>query len=291
MALYHQTINPESLWGALYEPDKPKQANKPGIRTVLFVSCNCGDQMIKNLALFEKKYPDDLNIVGIVTDDPVDPNARISIKKRIWSQYAPAEHQELLFKIICTAASLGVPCYSGAVKTDYFRALYQSWNPDVMLMFCFGQWIDSMIYDFPVMGSYNFHPSDLPKKMGAGTQPFQNAIKNGLKTSPLVIHQVTELIDMGPITGISPPINICLADGSYPASLLTLLDKITSFGGWMGVELIGEVIKRRKAGLNGPVGFIDFDRIIPAAVKGLLLSPAVNDLNETYEVPLHPILR
>jgi len=283
-------VDPSSIWGELYEPVKPKLNSGTGLRVVLFVSCNCGNTVLKCLSLFEKKHPGLLDITAVVTDDPVDPNARISLKKRIWGQYTPTERSKLKEKIIGTSMGIGIPCYTGAVKTEYFRDLYRSWNPEVLIMFCFGQKLDSFLYTFPVYGAYNFHPSDLPKQIGAGTQPFQNAIRNGLKTSPMVIHQVTELIDMGQIIGVSTPVNICLADGTYPKSLLTLLEKITSIGGWMSVQLIAEIIERKNKGLSGPQEWIDFAKILPENIKQLLMSPATNDLTEMYEVPLHPLL-
>ncbi|HBZ66253.1 MAG TPA: hypothetical protein DEO70_05395 [Bacteroidales bacterium] len=279
----------ESRWGALYTPLKPKK-EKEGLSTVLFVSCNSGNLLLKNLALYEAIYPEKLNIVGVVTDDPIDPEARISIKKRVWKQFTPQERSNLFNQTIDFAANLGVPCYSGAVKNAWFHDIFRSWAPEALLMLCFGQKIDAALFGFPLMGSYNFHPSDLQKKIGAGSQPFENTIKKGQKTSPLVIHEVTNVIDRGPIIGVSPQVNICLEDGSYPASILTLDDKITSLGGWMGVELIDTIIARKAAGEKGSVGEIDFIGKIPQSIKAILSKPAVNDLNEKYVIPRHPLL-
>ncbi len=279
----------ETRWGALYLPVKPKTKDE-GLRTVLFVSCNSGDLLLKNLALYEQIYPEKLNIVGIVTDDPIDPEARISIGKRVWKQFTPQERSRLFNRIIDFSTELGVPCYTGAVKTTWFHNLYRSWAPEALLMLCFGQKIDSVLFGLPVMGSYNFHPSDLRKKIGAGSQPFENIIRKGEKTSPLVIHEVTNIIDRGPIVGVSPQINICLEDGAYPANILTLDDKITSVCGWMGVELIDTIIARNVAGDKGPVSEIDFIGKMPEPVKTILNEPAVNDLNEKYIIPRHPLL-
>ena len=287
---YDIVKTPESEWGSLYLPKKQKDLTKKGLRTILFVSCDCGTLMIRNLALFEAKFPEKLNIVAVVTDDPIDPAAKITLKKRVWSQYTPEERQVIFQRLIDTTMDLGIPCYSGAVKTDFFRTLYRDLDPEALLMFCFGQKLDAAIYDYPTFGSYNFHPSDLPKKQGAGTQPFQNAIKNGLKSSPLVIHGVTDTIDIGPIVGASPYMNICLADGSYPSSIITLLNKLTSIGGWMGVALVEELISLKEHSEKSTVTNIDFEQIMPDDLKVHLSAPVVNDLNETYEVPLHPVL-
>ena len=290
MTWHKKILNNESLWGEYYEPLTPKINEGNGLRIVLFVSCNCGIRVLKQLSLFEKRNPGLLNLTGVVTDDPVDPLARISIKKRIWSQYTTDQRIELKNGIVNTSMKYGIPCYTGAVKTEYFKSIYRSWNPEVLIMFCFGQKLDEYLFEFPVMGAYNFHPSDLPKKIGAGTQPFQNAIRNGLTTSPMVIHQVTELIDMGPITGVSSPVNICLADGTYPKSLLTLLEKITSIGGWMCIELVSELIQLKAKGEKGTVEWIDFETVLPEHIKQFLMTPATDDLDEMYEVPLHPLL-
>jgi len=290
MTTFNKITDPRSLWGDYYEPVRSKLKHDKGLRVVLFASCNCGNNLIHCLSLFEKKYPGLLNVTGVATDDPLDPDAKISLKKRIWSQYTPEERGELKNKIIQSCMGFGIPCYTGAVKTDYFRKIYETWNPEALIMFCFGQKLDSYLYDFPVMGAYNLHPSDLPKKIGAGTQPFQNAMHNGLKTSPTVIHRITEMIDMGPVVGVSTPVNICLEDGTYPKSLLTLLEKITSIGGWMSIQLVSQIIDRKNKGETGPVTWIDFQKELPEEVRQLLMSPATNDLTEMYEVPLHPLL-
>ncbi len=286
-----QTLtSPETLWGALYQPPAPVKPTPGALRLALFISCNCGVNLLNNLYKLAAKNPGTIHIAGVATDDPTDPDARITLRKRVWNEYSPAERQELKEKMIGNCIGKGIPCYTGAVKTEYFRRIYREWNPDVLIMFCFGQKLDPFIYDYPVMGAYNLHPSDLPKKIGAGTQPFQNAIRNGLKSSPLVIHQITELIDMGPIVGVSPPVNICLADGSYPASILTLLEKITNIGGWMSVELVLEILKRKQSGHSGALERIEFDAVIPTPIRELLRQPATNDLSELYEVPPHPSL-
>lgn len=287
---YNIIKNIGSEWGALYVPVIPKKERKSALRVVLFVSYDSGNLTLKDLGRFETLFPDKLNIVGVATDDPVDPKAKISIKKRIWSLFDADKHQAIMQRVIDESIRIGTPCYTGAVKTDYFRNLFHEWNPDVLIMNCFGQWLDSFLFTTPRMGSYNFHPSNLPKKIGAGTQPFHETIRNRMTSSPMVIHGVTEIIDMGPIIGVSPAVNICLHDGSYPESLVTLLNKITSVGGWMGVELIQAIIRRKGMELSGLIDPIDFGKVMPESVKRILAKPAVNNLNEKYEIPKHPLI-
>jgi folate-dependent phosphoribosylglycinamide formyltransferase PurN len=290
MKEYKKITDSESLWGDLFLPDKPKLNQGKGIRLVLFVSCNGGNNLLNALALYEQRYPDQLNIIGVATDDSINPNARITKKKRVWNEYNDEERSELRSKVLDSCMNIGVPCYTGSVKTDYFRNIYKTWNPELLFMLVFGQKLDSFLFDYPTIGAYNFHPSDLPKHIGIGPQPFHEAIRKGLKTSVFTIHKITELIDIGPTTGISTPINICLEDGTYPKSVITMFEKITSVSTWMGVTLISKIIARQACGKSGHVTRIDFSKELPEEIKQLLLKPATDDRNELYKVPDHPLL-
>ena len=76
----------DSDWGQLIIPGKHENPNKTknGLRVVIMASYQTGYLLIKTLIEFEKKHPNKLNIVGLITDDPLSPHARISMKRRIW---------------------------------------------------------------------------------------------------------------------------------------------------------------------------------------------------------------
>jgi hypothetical protein len=290
MPLYEKINNPESVWGELYEPVERKVQSLKGLRVVIFGSATGGERVLNSLVRFEKNYPNLLNIVGVATDDPVDPKARISLKKRIWSNYSSDECRMQLNQIINASMNAGIPCYTGKVKTDYFRRIFTSWNPDVLIMNCFGQKLDAFLYEYPLLGAFNFHPSNLACSIGIGAQPFQEIMLRGLDTTPMVVHVVSEIIDAGPIVGISPEISIRLQDGSYPLSLITLLEKINCISGWMTIDLLLHILEHRSNGFGSDLTTIDFDEKIPEDIKQLLLAPVTNDLCERYELPLHPKL-
>jgi hypothetical protein len=279
------------LWGGLYEPFKQKTNPGNGLRVAIFGSTNAGVLVIDSLSRFEQKHPGLINLVGVATDDPVDPNTRISVQKRIWRLYHPDEISILRDRVIDASIHAGIPCYTGGVKTEYFRKLFTGWNPDIIIMCCFGQKIDDFIINHPQFGMYNFHPSDLAAKIGAGPRPFSSTMENGHKTSTMTVHLVTEMIDHGPIVGNSPAVNICTACGDYPASILTLQEKIPSVSGWLSIELVLEVIKIRESGKNGAVPSIDFNSRIPDFVRQELLKPATDDLTESYKLPLHDTIK
>jgi len=290
MSSYKTIIDDESLWGALYTPLKEKKTSDNALRVVLFGSTNAGALVVDSLLRFEQKYPDMISLVAVATDDPVDSNTRISVSKRIWKYYNREERLMLRNKVIDLSTGGGIPCYTGSIKTQYFRNRLFQWNPDVILMCCFGQIIDPVIYNYPGYGMYNFHPSDLAANIGVGAQPFHDTIMNGNATSVMTIHRVNEKIDQGPVVGLSPEINIKKADGNYPASILSLQEKIPSVSGWLSVELISDIIKNKQAGIRKPVSSVDFADRTPERIKQKLAEPANDDLNDMYTLPLHDIL-
>jgi len=284
------TTNPDFLWGRLYEPTSPKASVKGGIRTVVFGSTTAGNLVINTLAKLESRHPGMINLVAAATDDPLDPATQISVKKRIWNQYTPPEMQRLHDMVAESCLQAGIPCYTGGIKTDAFRAMFRSWNPELVLVCCFGQLIDRVLFEYPVEGMYNFHPSDLAANIGAGPRPFELTISQGRTTSRMILHRVNEIIDGGPIVGSSPPINICRTDGKYPDSLLTLQEKIPSICGWMSTELVHTLYNRKAMGIKALIERIDFESSMPEEILALLMKPAENDPEAKYNLPDHPLL-
>lgn len=287
LTTFYKNTDERSQWGGLYEPTERKPLEKEGLRTVLFGSTTAGALVLNSLRRFEEKHPHRLNLVGIATDDPVDLLSRISLEKRIWKLYSPEERTTLRDSMIHLSIDAGISCYTGNVKTDYFRQIFNEWNPELIIMCCFGQIIDKQIFTYPDYGMYNFHPSDLAANIGAGPQPFHNTIQNGRKTSVMSVHQVTEQIDQGPVVGQSPAINICRKDGEFPESILGLQEKIPSICGWMTIELVLEAIDRKEKGVHGPISTIDFAPRIPGSIHQKLLEPVSDAIDEQYTLPWH----
>ena len=290
MAEYHIIKNDESLWGGLYVPLRPKTGSQDGLRVVVFGSTNAGALVIGSLQKLENRNPGLIQLTGVATDDPYDPDTRISVNKRIWKYYSKEEMLLLRDRVIDLTTAGGISCYTGSVKTDYFRDIFMQWQPDVVIMCCFGQKIDSFIFNYPAFGMYNFHPSDLASKIGEGSQPFHDTMNNGKSTSVMTVHLVNEMIDKGPIVGWSPEINIRKADGDYPQSILTLQEKIPSVSGWLSVELVLEIIRKKQSGLKGAVQEVNFKELTPALVRKKLMEPANDDITDRYELPVHDCL-
>ncbi|MCX6280524.1 MAG: formyltransferase family protein [Bacteroidetes bacterium] len=287
---FEKIENKDFQWGGLYMPAKARPGNAGGLRLAVFGSTNAGNLVIRTLLKYENKYPGRINVVGVATDDPIDPNTRISVAKRIWGRYSPDEMIALRDKVINTCMEAGVPCYTGGVKNNLFRDIFCEWAPELVIMCCFGQKINRQIYDHPVYGMYNFHPSDLAAQIGAGPKPFEGTMQNGKSTSRMVIHQVNEIIDGGPLVASSPPVNICLPNGSYPENILSLQEKIPAISGWMSMELVLEVLKMKDMNETGRLGFQNLESRIPEKIRSKLMEPVTNDLIEMYSLPDHDCL-
>ncbi|HNS17987.1 MAG TPA: formyltransferase family protein [Bacteroidales bacterium] len=283
-AVYTTIRDGASEWGELILPAEPR-ARRGGLRTVMFGSTTAGHLVLETLLRFDRSHPGKMDIRAVATDDTHDPRARIGLRKRIWKHYSPEERLRLMDRMIQGTVSEGIPCYTGGVKNDYFAGLLREWDPELIIMCCFGQKINRSIYDYPVFGMYNFHPSDLAANIGAGARPFESTIREGRTTSCMILHRVTERIDGGPIVGISPRINIALANDSYPDNFLVLQEKIPSACGWMTYGLLLSVLERKERGETEAVASIDFDRIIPEPVKQMLMEPVENDPLKIKKLP------
>jgi len=262
-------------WGELIIPAKHENPDKNngGFRVLAVASFFYGYQMFETLKACEKRYPERLNIVGLVTDDPANPEAKICSKKRIWRLFDEDEKLDQEKAVIESALTFGVPSYSGEVKTDYFQKLLKHWNPDAILVFVFGQIFNRKIINFPDFGIYNFHPADLLNHYGAGPQPFQDMIDRKADTSKLTIHHIIEDVDAGSVVGQSPPVNIKLKNGNHTDNNLLLEDKLMEPVDRMAARLISELILRKESDKTGKIDTIDFDNCFTDQQKQSLLLP------------------
>jgi len=265
----------ESRWGELIIPAKAEnpEKNNKGLKVVVFGSFLFGYMLFETLKECQKRYPDRLDIIGLVTDDPVNPEAKISVKKRIWRLFDSEEKLHIEKVMIESALNFGVPCYTGEVKIDYFRQLLKIWNPDAIIVFVFGQVLDPPIINFPPYGIYNFHPSDLAEHHGAGTQPFEDLIARKADTTKLTIHMITEQIDSGPIVGQSTPIRVKMENGEMPDNTYVIDDKIMVPIGNMAAALISGLILRKEKNRSGPVKNLNFEEIFSESFKAKLMEP------------------
>jgi hypothetical protein len=130
-------------WGELIQP-APEEipADRGGLRLVMFASFEFGYLALLAAKAFVARFPGRAELVALVTDDPVNPEARIGLKKRVWKFLADGERVALETAIADATLSAGAAVYTGEVKTEGFRRLLADWRPDAILSCVFGQVID-----------------------------------------------------------------------------------------------------------------------------------------------------
>jgi len=265
----------DSNWGQLIVPGKNenRKKTKKGLKVMLMASYRTGYLLIKTIIEIEKKYPDHINIVGLITDDPLSKDARISMKRRIWRLMDDKKKLHIEDAILEMALSFGIPCFTGAVKTNYARKLIHYWNPDTIQVFVFGQIIDEPIIAAPKYGIYNYHPADLAHHHGAGPQPYQDLINRNASSSKFTIHQLSIDLDSGPIVGQSPPINVLNKDGNLPNNLLIIEDKMLMPMDYMAAILMRKIIATYEKKTIKHIDKIDFCSYFSENQKASLLMP------------------
>jgi len=264
-----------SRWGRLFLPASEEMAKKPhdGLRILCIGSWTLGLLTFETLLSQEARKSGGVRLVGLVTDDPLDVDAKISVKKRFWRYYDDSEREGYEWGILRRALSSGIPCYTGEIKCDVFREILVQWNPEAIVVAAFGQVIDETIITFPGYGIYNVHPSDLLHCHGAGPQPWEDIIERKASSTRVTIHKVSRTIDDGCIVGQSPEINVRLPDGSVSDDVRMIGEKTLVPVGPMVRELALALVDRKTIGARGPLDFLDFERIFSSDFKSRLMEP------------------
>lgn len=264
-----------SRWGRLFLPAPAESVQRPqeGMKILCVGSWTLGLLALEALLAMEQELPGKVQIIGLATDDPLDSDAKISVKRRFWRYYTEKQQEEYEWGLLNRALQVGLPCYTGEVKCDAFREMLADWNPDAIIMAAFGQAIDDPILAIPTLGMYNFHPSDLLHGDGAGPQPWEDLVSRNATSTRMTLHRVSTEIDGGDIVGQSPEINIRLADGSPSNDILLIGEKTLVPMEHMLQVLVRTLVDRKEAGKSGPVNFIDFENILDQKLKKRLKAP------------------
>ncbi|MCK5037169.1 MAG: hypothetical protein KAS73_14830 [Candidatus Sabulitectum sp.] len=274
-------------WGELILPARNEIENKntEGLKVLAICSWTLGLLAFETLKLMERRLPGKLNLVGLVTDDPTDRNAKISKKRRFWRYYDKQHQEEFEQGIIESALTFGIPCYTGDVKSEFFRNLLAELNPDLIISSGFGQLIDQPIIDYPDYGIYNVHPADLLNHHGAGPQPWEDLITRKAETTRVTIHKVSTTIDSGDIVGQSSLINVRLKNNEFTDNVRMIGEKTLLPVDHMVAELVCGILRRKNEGIGGPVDKIDFEKLFSQKFKNKLMEP-INPENRGHLLPL-----
>jgi len=266
---------PTSRWGRLVEPTPEEKAQRPasGLRILVLGSWTLGLLAFEGLLELEKTLPGKARIVGLVTDDPHDPNAKISIHRRFWRYYDQAHREDYEWGILHRALAAGVACYTGEIKCDGFRALLAQWDPEAIVSAAFGQIVDEPIIDYPAYGIYNVHPSDLLRHYGAGPHPWEDLAERKATSMRVTLHKVSQAVDGGDVVGQSTEVNLTTVDGQTTDNVRVIGEKTLVPVKAMVEELIRALAVKKEAKQPGPVNTLDFADLLPQALQHELLAP------------------
>lgn len=280
---------PDSAWGNYITPapDETRNRANESLRVVVFGSWTLGMLAFEAARELETLHPDKVNIVGLVTDNPLNPGARISKQKRFWRYYGPSKQEMYVLDLMEEALTHGVPCYTGEIKNDPFRACLADWQPDAIVVSGFGQLIDTPIITLPKYGIYNVHPADLLHGFGAGAQPWEDLIERKAETTRLTIHQVTEKIDSGSVVGFSPPLNVRLAQGKCSDDACLIGEKTFIPVKRMVGELVTQLHRAKQSNTQKPIDSLDFHACFSPAACDRLMQP-VDPNQRGHILPLTP---
>ena len=271
--------NDDTRWGELILPaaHENPQKTEQGLRVLLIASMPLGYAAVRTVTEYERRNSDRLNLVALVTDDPINPDAKIGIKKRFWKYFEPEERLRIETASVEAALMSGVPVYTGEVKIDWFRAQADKWRPDAIIVCAFGQVIDRNLIDLPPYGIYNCHPSDLAHDLGAGLAPYENLYERDAATTVWTVHHVAEEVDAGHIVGWSPPVSVRTAADTLPRKVKLINEKMLYPLSYMVYFLIDTLTKKYLAEKPGAVQKIDFESRFPDGVKARLMEPISGD--------------
>ena len=259
-----------SRWGELIlpAPDEAAQRQSDGLRALAVTSFSVSLDLLGALVAYERAHPGQFRLEAVATDDPINADARIGVRKRLWRQFTPAERMATEVQTIEAALQAGVPVYTGEIKIAGFRRQLGSWRPDAIIVCGCGQIFDRQIIESPRCGVYNFHPADLARGHGAGPQPYEDLVARGDPWTCWTLHRMTVAVDSGPIVGQSPRIFVGDAEGRVIEDPKLFLDKITEAIGPMAAILADELVRQ-----DGPVAQVDFAARFPDDLVAKIRAP------------------
>jgi folate-dependent phosphoribosylglycinamide formyltransferase PurN len=262
-----------SRWGELILPAREEAGARveAGLRVLAVTSFFFGIEVLSALLEYERAHRGRLYLVAVATDDAINADAKIGLRKRVWKHYAQSERLAIEAATIETALRSGVPVYTGEIKIEWFYRQLASWRPDVFIVCGCGQIFDARILETPRHGVYNFHPSDLAHGHGAGAQPYEDILAREDPRTRWTVHRMSEEVDAGSIVGQSPDILVVDGRGRIPRDAKRFYAKLKGVVGPMVTILVEELI--RVSDGDGGVARIDFGERLPAEVQARLEEP------------------
>lgn len=217
---------------------------RPGPRVLAFTSFDFGRRALEELVRMHHRNA--INLVGVCTDDALDPDAKISKQRRTWRYLSPIAVEATQRGTEKLALDARIPLYTGKIRTRFFiEHLLPAMRPDIIVMYGFGQVIPPEVFDYPPWGMYNLHPSDLARGLYPGADPFGDMARDGATSTKVTMHHVNEEVDGGAIVATSPSVPLPLHFEPSPEKLGVAFARIAPLGPALVRDLIHEATRAR----------------------------------------------
>ncbi len=182
------------------------------LRVAVFGSFYRGHELVKTILAFQQQHEDLVEFAGIATDDPFHP--RTSPSSRVWQYVDEVEKKARVHAIVSLAETYNIPVWQGNVKGSKFAEIFAMWNPGIVYMGTFGQRVPAHIFNQPVYGFFNCHPTVDYHKWPSyvGGNPFREMLANGERRGTIALHVVNEEFDDGPLVAFSGNFSILPSD-------------------------------------------------------------------------------
>ena len=99
-----------SRWGELILP-APQEAAPHGDGGLRFLAVSAYTYSLPLLAAifdFQRRNPGRLRLVGLATDDPINADAHVDLRKRVWKYYSQEERVQMETQTVEAALAAGV---------------------------------------------------------------------------------------------------------------------------------------------------------------------------------------
>src|SRR5262249_25970897 len=98
-------------------------ASSDGLRLVMFASYEFGYLALETVKAYARRFPGRVKLVGLATDDPMNTEARIGLKKRVRKHVSREEVVAIETAVVEAALDVGTHASTRQLKTPSFRAL------------------------------------------------------------------------------------------------------------------------------------------------------------------------
>ena len=257
-----------SRWGELILP-APEEASKrtdAGLRVLAVTGFFYSIELLSALLGYERAHPARLYPVAVATDDAVNADARIGLRKRIWKHYDQSERVAIEAAAIETALQSGLPVYTGEFKIEWFYQAAR--NLAAPTPSSSAAAVRSSTAGFsarPRYGVYNFHLTISPM---TGAAPAQRS-RGGRR----VLDRPPNDRRGGRRCDRPAPDHGGRCSRTHVRDPKRFYEKLKGVVGPMATILIEELARLGDGGPDGRIMRIDFEPRLPDGVKTHLREP------------------